>query len=61
VGLANDLLKEFEFQLGGLTLVPSDGDKFEVKVNDKLVYSKLQTHRHAEPGEVVGLVREVIK
>jgi selenoprotein W-related protein len=61
VGLANDLLKEFEFQLGELTLVPSDGGKFEVKVNDKLVYSKLQTHRHAEPGEVVGLVREVIK
>jgi selenoprotein W-related protein len=61
VGLANDLLKEFEYQLEGLTLVPSDGGKFEVKVDDRLVYSKLQTHRHAEPGEVVGLVRKVIK
>jgi selenoprotein W-related protein len=61
VGLANDLLKEFEYQLEGLTLVPSDGGRFEVKVDDRLVYSKLHTHRHAEPGEVVGLVRKIIK
>jgi selenoprotein W-related protein len=61
VGLANELLKEFEFKLEGLSLIPSDGGKFEVSVNDRLVYSKLQTHRHAEPGEVVGLVRKVIK
>ena len=61
MGLANDLLKEFEYQLEGLTLVPSDGGRFEVKVDEHLVYSKLQTHRHAEPGEVVGLVRKVIK
>jgi selenoprotein W-related protein len=61
VSLANDLLKEFEYQLEGLTLVPSDGGKFEVKVDERLVYSKLQTHRHAEPGEVAGLVRKIIK
>jgi selenoprotein W-related protein len=61
VGLANELLKEFEYKLGGLALVPSDGGKFEVKVDDRLVYSKLQTHRHAEPGEVIGLVRKIIK
>jgi selenoprotein W-related protein len=60
VGLANDLLKEFEYQLEGLALVPSDGGKFEVKVGERLIYSKLQTHRHAEPGEVVGLVRKII-
>jgi selenoprotein W-related protein len=61
VGLANELLKAFEYDIRGLTLVPSDGGRFEVSVNDKLVYSKLQTHRHAEPGEVVGLVRKVMK
>ena len=61
MGLANDLLKEFEYDIGNLTLVPSDGGKFEVTVGDELIYSKLQTHRHAEPGEVVGLVRKVIK
>jgi selenoprotein W-related protein len=61
VGLANELLKEFEYDIGNLTLVPSDGGRFEVKVDEALVYSKLQTHRHAEPGEVLGLVRKVIK
>lgn len=61
MSLANELLMEFEYKLEGLTLVPSDGGKFEVKVDERLVYSKLQTHRHAEPGEVVGLVRKIIK
>ena len=61
MGLANELLKEFEYDIGNLTLVPSDGGRFEVTVGDKLVYSKLQTRRHAEPGEVLGLVRKVIK
>ena len=61
MSLANDLLKEFEYDIQNLILVPSDGGKFEVKVDEHLVYSKLQTHRHAEPGEVVGLVRKIIK
>jgi selenoprotein W-related protein len=38
--------------------VPSDGGKFEVLLNDQLMYSKLETRRHAEPGEVLELVRE---
>jgi selenoprotein W-related protein len=61
VSLANDLLKEFEYDIQELRLVPSDGGRFEVKIDEALVYSKLQTHRHAEPGEVVGLVRKIIK
>jgi selenoprotein W-related protein len=58
--LAADLLKEFEFQTESLKLVPSDGGRFEVSVNGDLIYSKLQTGRHAEPGEVVRLVRKLI-
>lgn len=30
-------------------------------VNDDLIYSKLATHRHAEPGEVVGLVEGYLR
>jgi len=41
-------------------LIPSDGGRFEVTVGDNLVYSKLKTKRHAEPGEVLGLVRKAI-
>lgn len=61
MGLANDLLKQFEAQIESLELIPSDGGRFEVSVNGNLVYSKLQTKRHAEPGEVVGLVRKLIE
>jgi len=61
VGLAHDLLKEFEPEIESLNLIPSDGGRYEIKVNDQLVYSKLQTGRHAEPGEVIGLVREFKK
>ena len=56
MGLANELLKAYEPEIESITLIPSDGSRFEVKINDKLIYSKLQTNRHAEPGEVVGLV-----
>ena len=51
-----EVLKEHEYKVGSVKLIPSDGGTFEVKVDDKLVYSKLQTGRHAEPGEVARLV-----
>jgi len=61
VGLANDLLKEFEHVIESLALVPSDGGRFEVSVNGKLIYSKLETQRHASVGEVVGLVNKIVE
>jgi selenoprotein W-related protein len=42
-------------------LVPADGGRFEVTVNDRLIYSKLQTSRHAEDGEITGLVSKMLK
>lgn len=54
-------MKEFEYKIESFSLVPSDGGKFEVSVNGDLVYSKLKTNRHAEPGEVADLLRKVIK
>lgn len=55
------MLKEFEPEIEALTLVPSDGGRFEVSVNGTLLYSKLQTRRHAEPGEVTGLVQRYVE
>ena len=54
-----ELLKEFETRIETFTLVPSDGGRFEVSVNDQLIYSKLETGRHAEPGEVMNLIRKL--
>lgn len=44
-----------------LSLVPADGGRFEVTVNGELIYSKVQTRRHVQPGEVVGLVNKMIE
>jgi selenoprotein W-related protein len=54
--LAAELLNQFEADIERLALVPSDGGRFEISANNVLLYSKLQTRRHAEPGEVVSLV-----
>jgi len=61
VGLASNLLENFEPEIESVTLVPSDGGRYEISVNDQLIYSKLQTGRHAEPGEVIGLIQKLIK
>ena len=60
MSLAEEFLKNYEHMLEGLTLVPSDGGRFEVTVNGQLLFSKLAAHRHAEPGEVLGLVRKLV-
>ena len=60
MSLAEELLKNYEHLIETMTLVPSDGGKFEVTVNGRLLYSKLETHRHAEAGEVLGLVRKMV-
>ena len=60
MSLAEELLKNYEHMLEEMTLVPSDGGRFEVNVNGQLLFSKLSTHRHAEAGEVLGLVRKLV-
>jgi selenoprotein W-related protein len=52
-------LNEFEDDIDAMILIPSEGGRFEVSVNDRLIYSKLETNRHAEPGEVVELVSKL--
>ena len=55
-----ELVRTYEYEIAEITLIPSDGGRFEVSVDGKLIYSKLQTKRHAEPGEALGLVRKFI-
>ncbi len=39
-------------------LVESSGGVFEVSVDGRLIFSKKSLGRHAEPGEVMRLLRE---
>ena len=56
----DELLKNYEHVIETISIVPSDDGKFEVSVNGDLLFSKKQLHRHAEPGEVLGLVRNLV-
>jgi selenoprotein W-related protein len=39
----------------------SSGGRFEVTVDGRLVFSKQATGRHAEPGEVLALIKRGAK
>ncbi len=54
------VLKEYEDQIKSIEVVPSDGGRFEVTVNGDLLYSKLETGRHAEEDEILRLLGEYL-
>jgi selenoprotein W-related protein len=54
------MLQEFEPYVESWTLIPDEGGRFEIEVNGKLVYSKLQTRRHAEIDEIRDLLRHAL-
>jgi selenoprotein W-related protein len=56
-----ELIKAFEFKVAAIKLIPSDGGRFEVTVDGDLVYSKLQTGSHVEPGALVEIVGEALR
>lgn len=61
MSLAEELLKEYEHVIESVALIPSDEGRFEVSVNGQLIYSKLQTKRHAEAGEIVNLIHHMVE
>ena len=53
--------ENLERQIEEFSLVPSDGGRFEFSANGKLLYSKLQTGRHVEEGELKKALRDFLK
>ena len=60
MSVTTELIKEFEPQIQSWTLIPGGGGAFEVKVGDKLVYSKLQTGRHTDAAELRPLIKAAL-
>ncbi len=56
----SDLLGSYQHVIDELTLVTGSRGVFDVVVNDELIYSKAQTGRHANGGEVLELIRELV-
>ena len=57
---ADQLLDEFERTIDRLILIPSSGGRFEVMLDDRLIYSKIETGRHAEYEDVAGPLRDIL-
>lgn len=54
--MADDLLSKYKTDVKGLTLIPSAGGCFEVSLNGKLIYSKLQTGEFPTAGQVTSVI-----
>jgi selenoprotein W-related protein len=57
VRTVEDLLRTYQHVIEELTVVTGTKGVFDVEVDGELIYSKHQTGRHAEPGEVLELFR----
>jgi len=58
VGAVSDLLTNYQHVIDDLTLVMGSKGVFDIEVDGEVLYSKHQTGRHAEPGEVLDLFTE---
>ena len=55
-----DLLANYQHVIEDLRLVTGDKGVFDVTVDGDLLYSKGETGRHAEDGEVLKLFTELV-
>jgi len=54
--LTEQLIVKYKAKIQKLTLVPSDGGRFELTIDGDLVYSKLQTGKFPEWAQLEPLV-----
>lgn len=50
------MFNHFSKNVTSMELIPSSGGVFEVTVNGEKVYSKQETDRFPEPGEVIKIM-----
>ncbi|HSS11527.1 MAG TPA: Rdx family protein [Acidimicrobiales bacterium] len=60
VGLTDELLEGWAPIIKDIELLPSSKGRFEVTLDDDLIFSKAKLGRHANPGEIAALVRDRI-
>ena len=56
----SDLLSNYQHVIDDVTLVTGSKGVFDVVVNDELIYSKSETGRHANDGEVLALFADLM-
>ena len=56
----SDLLTNYQHVISDLRIVMGGSGVFDVAVDGELIYSKKETGRHAEDGEVLALFTELV-
>jgi selenoprotein W-related protein len=59
--LTGKLLTAYKQKIGALKLIPAGGGCFEITLNGKLVYSKLETHQFPNEKWVLDTVATHLK
>ena len=61
MGLADALMTSLKRKMASLELVPSDKGRFEVSIDGKLVYSKLETGEFPDDMAIVQMATKAAK
>ena len=54
--MTEELIKHHKRAISSLELIPSDGGRFEVSIDGKLVFSKLKERRFPDPSEILAMM-----
>jgi len=60
VSAVRDLLSNYQHVINDLRLITGSKGVYDVRVDGELVYSKDETDRHAEDGEVLEIFRKIV-
>ncbi len=60
VRAADDILNNYQHLIESFTFLTGTKGVFDFSVNGELLYSKHDTGRHAEPGEILNLMRDYV-
>ena len=56
----SDLLSNYQHVIESLTVITGSKGVFDVRVDGELIYSKDETGRHAEPGEILARFTDLV-
>ena len=60
VSTVEDILEKYGKDVTSIDLIPGTGGVFELYVDEVLIYSKLETGRHTNEGEILQLMEKAL-